>query len=288
MYLFIDKHRGKYPVEMMARALRISPRSYYNYKRGIYSLREHNREALERLIQQAYVQAKGRYGSPRIAAQITAGGYAVSANTVYKYMKRMGLRSKLACRHKAVHSYKPHSLRICPNHLDRHFTVSEPSKAWVSDITYIRTKEEFMYLTTVIDLYDRKVIGWSLSDNLTAKDTVINAFEMAKRNRKVSCGMIFHSDRGVQYASEEFRNQIKGKIVQSMSRKGNCWDNAVAESFFRSLKCEMIYGNKILTAKEMEMKIFEYIEMWYNKKRRHSALDNLTIDEFWSINKNCA
>lgn len=108
---------------------------------------------------------------------------------------------------------------------------------------------------------------------------------MAVKNRKISEGMIFHSDRGVQYASEEFRTQIKGKIVQSMSRKGNCWDNTMAESFFRNLKCEMIYGNRTLTAEQMELEIFEYIEIWYNKKRRHSSLDNLTIDEFWKINK---
>jgi transposase InsO family protein len=288
MYSFIDDNRGNYPVEMMARLLKISSRSYYNYTRGIYSFRELKREELEWRIQQVYAQTKGRYGSPRIAAEITAGGYAVSANTVCKYMKRMGLRSKLSCRHKAKHSYEPHSLCICPNHLERNFTVDAPGKAWVSDITYIRAKENFVYLTTVIDLYDRKVIGWSLSDNLTAKDTCVKAFQMAIKNRKVSEGMIFHSDRGVQYACEEFRNQIKGKIVQSMSRKGNCWDNAVAESFFRNLKCEMIYGNKTLTAKEMEIKIFEYIEIWYNKKRRHSALENLTMDEFWSMNKNCA
>ena len=284
----MDNHRGKYPVEMMARALKISSRSYYNYKRGIYSLRERKREELEWRIQQVYAQSKGRYGSPRIAVEISANGYTVSANTVCKYMKRMGLRSKLSCRHKAKYVYEPHSLRICPNHLDRNFVVEAPSKAWVSDITYLHTKEDFVYLTTVIDLYDRKVIGWSLSDNLTAKDTCVKAFQMAKKNRKVSSGMIFHSDRGAQYACEEFRNQIKGEIVQSMSRKGNCWDNAVAESFFRNLKCEMIYGNKMLTAKEMEMKIFEYIEIWYNKKRRHSAIDNLTIEEFWRINKNCA
>jgi len=286
MYSFIDNHRGLYPVGMMARVLKISPRSYYDFKRGIYGRRECKRETLEHHIQRVYARAKGRYGSPRIAADITASGYKVSANTVSKYMKRMGLRSKLACRHKAKHSYEPHSLHICPNHLDRNFEVDAPSKVWVSDITYIHTKEDFLYLTSVLDLYDRKVIGWSLSNNLTAKDTVVKAFQMAVKNRKVTSGMIFHSDRGVQYACQEFRTAIKGKIIQSMSRKGNCWDNAVAESFFRNLKCEMIYGNKTITEKEMELKIFEYIEIWYNKKRRHSALNNLTIEEFEKINKN--
>ena len=150
----------------------------------------------------------------------------------------------------------------------------------MSDITYIHTRKHLLYLTSIIDLCDRKVVGWSLSDNLTAKDTAVRAYQMVTRSRKIEAGMVFHSDRGVQYASEEFRSDIKGNIVQSMSRKGNCWDNAVAESFFRNLKCEMIYGNKALTAQQMEVEIFEYIEIWYNKTRRHSTLQNMTIDEF--------
>jgi len=288
MYAFIDSNRGRYPVGMMARALKISPRSYYDYKSGIPSRRELKREVLECRIQVVYAAAKGRYGAPRIAAEIKASGYAVSGNTVAKYMKRMGLRSKLCCRYKGSYSYKPHSLRICPNLLDRKFTADAPGKVWGADITYIHTKEHFVYLTSIIDLYDRKVIGWSLSDNLTAKDTAVRAYQMAVRNRKVGEGMIFHSDRGVQYASEEFQTEIKGQVVQSMSRKGNCWDNAVAESFFRNLKCEMIYGNRTLTAEQMQLEIFEYIEIWYNKTRRHSTLQNMTIDEFWKLNKKSA
>ncbi len=188
MYSFIDINRGRYPVGMMARALRISLRSYYDYRAGIPSKREQKREYLEHRIQELYAAAKGRYGAPRIAAEIKASGYAVSGNTVAKYMKRMGLRSKLCCKYKGSYSYKPHSLRICPNHLDRQFTA----EVWVSDITYIHTREHFLYLTSVIDLYDRKVVGWSLSDNLTAKDTAVRAYQMAVKNRKVSSGMIFH------------------------------------------------------------------------------------------------
>ena len=231
MYSFIDNNRGLSPVAMIARVLKISPGTCYDFKRGIYSIREHKREALECRIQQVYAVSKGRYGSPRIASGITANGYKVSANTVSKYMKRMGLRSKLCCRYRNRNSYQPHSLHIGPNHLDRNFEVDAPGKVWVSDITYIHTKEDFLYLTGVIDLYDRKVIGWCLSDNLSAKDTCVKAFEMAVKNRKVSSGMIFHSDRGVQYDAGVFRTASKGVIVQSMSRKGNCWDNAVAESF---------------------------------------------------------
>ncbi len=287
MYEFIDSHRGHYTVGMMARALRISPRSYYDYKKGIYGRRETKRDELERRIRSVYAKAYGRYGAPRIAADIRAEGYQVSANTVSKYMKRMGLRSKLSRKWRNV-NYPEYTLRICPNHLDRQFNVDAPGKVWVSDITYIHTLQGFRYLTSVIDLYDRKVVGWSFSNNLTARDTACRAYEVAVRYRKPEPGMIFHSDRGVQYASEEFRNTLAKNVVQSMSRKGNCWDNAVAESFFKSLKCEMIYGNRILSADQIELEVFQWIEIWYNKIRRHKALDNMTIDEFWNLNKKSA
>ena len=287
MYAFIDCNRGRYTVGMMARALRISPRSYYDFKKGIYGRREGRREDLERRIQVIYAKARGRYGAPRIAADIRSDGYRVSVNTVSKYMRRMGLRSKLSRKWRNV-SYPEYTLRICTNHLDRRFTADTPGKVWVSDITYIHTLQGFRYLTSVIDLYDRKVVGWSFSNNLTARDTVVRAYDMAVRHRRPAYGMIFHSDRGVQYASEEFRDRLAKNVVQSMSRKGNCWDNAVAESFFKSLKCEMIYGNRILSATQMELDIFEYIEIWYNKIRRHKALDNMTIDEFWKLNTKSA
>lgn len=284
MYAFIDCNRGRYTVEMMARVLRISPRSYYDHKRGKHNLREQRREALERLIQQVYAAAKGRYGAPRIAAEIHAKHHYVSVNTVSKYMKRMGLRSKLSRKYRNV-NYPEYTLRVCPNHLDRQFVVDAPSKVWVSDITYIHTTHGFRYLTSVIDLYDRKVIGWSMSNTLTAAETSVRAYRMAVRNRRPSHGMIFHSDQGVQYTCEELRNTLDKNVVQSMSRRGNCWDNAVAESFFKSLKCELIYGNKLLSAEQVDLEIFEYIEIFYNKIRRHSALKNMTIDEFNKLNK---
>ena len=166
-----------------------------------------------------------------------------------------------------------------------------PSKVWVSDITYIQTKEGFIYRTTIMDLYDRKIIGWSLSDGMStddpsdsaqAKQTTLLALKMAVKNRNVEKGLIFHSDRGVQYASKKFVNVLDSykKITRSMSRKGNCWDNAVAESFFKSLKTELIYGNKLITKEQMKLEVFEYVEIWYNRKRRHSALNYATIEEF--------
>lgn len=176
MYAFIDCNRGHYTVEMMARVLRISARYYYDHKRGKHNLREQKREILERLIQQVYAAAKGRYGAPRIAAEIQVKHQYVSVNTVSKYMKRMGLRSKLSRKYRNV-NYPEYTLRTCPNYLDRQFGVDAPCEVWVSDITYIHTTHGFRYLTSVIDLYDRKVIGWSMSSTLRAAETSVRAYK---------------------------------------------------------------------------------------------------------------
>ena len=198
-------------------------------------------------------------------------------------MRKMGIKSKLARKFKVSTTDSNHGYNTCENLLNRAFCVECSSKAWVSDIIYIHTKDGFIYLTTVIDLYDRKVIGWSISDSLRTSETVIPALKMAIKRRAPKPGMIFHSDRGVQYTCNEFVNLLKcHNIVHSMSRKGNCWNNDVAESFFKTLKCELIYGNTPISPKQMELLIFEYIETWYNTKRRHSAIGNLTIEEFWN------
>jgi len=165
--------------------------------------------------------------------------------------------------------------------------MEREGKAWVSDITYIATKEGWLYLTIVLDLYDQKAIGWALSSIMFANETVIPAFKMAKLNRPVVDNLIFHSDRGVQYACNEFKKQLESPlIIQSMRRKGNCWDNAVAESFFKSLKKECVYRNNYLTRKEAELSVFQWLEMWYNTNRIHSSLGNKSIKEFEKSNKN--
>ncbi len=174
-----------------------------------------------------------------------------------------------------------HNHFVVQNVLNREFTANKPSKVWVSDITYIQTTEGFLYLTTVLDLFDRKVIDWSLSNGLGTEQTSLAARKMAVRNRKIRQGLVFKSDRGIQYANKKFTNTLDSyTVTRSMSRKGDCWDNAVAESFFKSLKTELIYGNKLISRKQMRLEIFEYIEIWYNKKRRHSALNYKTIEEF--------
>ena len=176
-----------------------------------------------------------------------------------------------------------HNYPIAPNLLNQCFKVDRPNQVWVSDITYIQTRQGWHYLTVIIDLFNRKVIGWALSDNLTTEDTIVKAWEMATKNTVLEQPLIFHSDRGVQYASHRFTcilKSYKGLIRQSMSRKGNCWDNAVAESFFKSLKVEWVYWNSYNLRSEAELSIFQWIEAWYNTRRRHSYLGNRTIKEF--------
>lgn len=268
----------------MCNVLKLSSSGYYKWKNRLKSKRLVLKEKIKEQITSIYFSSKQRYGSPRITFELNATGYKISTITVAKYMKELGLRSKLSKKFK-VTTHSKHNYLVVENVLNRNFIAEKPAQVWVSDITYIQTKEGFLYLTTIIDLYDRKIIGWSLNDTMSTEATSLAAWKMAVKNRKIADGLIFHSDRGVQYASKKFANTVEFYgVTRSMSRKGNCWDNAVAESFFKSLKTELIYGNKLITKEKMELEIFEYIEVWYNKKRRHSTLNYLTIDEFNSRN----
>lgn len=279
-YTFIKNHEFLFPIEKMCKVLQVSTSGYYKWKSKPISNRILTKNEIMQKITSIYFASKQRYGSPRITIELNALGYKISRITVAKYMKELGLRSKLSKKFKVTTDSK-HNYLVVENILDRGFAVDQPSKVWVSDITYIQTKEGFLYLTTIIDLYDRKIIGWSLSNGMNTEETTLAAWKMAIRNRNVQKELIFHSDRGVQYANKKFANIIESYgVIRSMSRKGNCWDNAVAESFFKSLKTELIYGNKLITKDQMELEIFEYIEIWYNKKRRHGALNYKTIEEF--------
>lgn len=265
----------------MCQLLHVSRSSFYYWRKYPTGKRFEKKEALNNKIKSVYFENKGLYGSPRIAVEITCSGMSVSRTTVALHMKEMDLKSKTRGKFK-VTTDSTHKEPICDNLLDRQFNPPAPTMTWVSDITYIPTLEGFLYLTTIIDLFDRKVIGWSISEGMTTDETVVAALNMAVKKRKPIEDMIFHSDRGVQYASSKTRNLIASyKIKQSMSRKGNCWDNAVAESFFKTLKTEMIYGFKQISKERMKKDLFEYIEIWYNRKRRHSFLNNLNIEEFW-------
>lgn len=270
-----------YPVDLMCLLLIVSRSGYYNWKLNPIGKLQTRKQHLKQQIREAYFEAKCLYGSPRLAVELRRSNHKISRTTVARYMKDMGIQSKRRKRYKVTTDSK-HKEPVFENLLNRNFNPSSASQAWVSDITYIPATEGFLYLTTVIDLFDRKVIGWSISEGMSAEETSIAALKMAVKNRKPNSNMIFHSDRGVQYASHKFRNYVVSyNIRQSMSRKGNCWDNAVAESFFKSLKTEMVYGFKRLSKDGMRVALFQYIEIWYNRKRRHSFLNNLNIEEFW-------
>lgn len=221
------------------------------------------------------------YGSPRIHQELKARGIPVSRPRIARIMRSSGLRANASRKFVATTDSK-HKYPIAQNILNRKFNVVKKAQVWVSDITYVRTKQGWLYLTVIIDLWDRKVIGWAMSKDMTARNTSIKAWRMAIKNNPISEKLIFHSDRGIQFACTSFTNILKANklITRSMSRKGNCWDNAVAESFFKSLKVEWIYTKKYITGQQAELSIFEWIEGWYNKRRRHSSLNYMTIDEF--------
>jgi transposase InsO family protein len=274
----------------MCSVLKVSCGGYYAWLKRKPSPRTARRKMLKSEILQIFHKSKKRYGSPRITAELRMNGLKASKPLVSKLMRELEIRSIVKKKFK-ITTDSSHKFAVAENLLNRNFLTTEPNKVWVSDITYLRSKEGWTYLTTVIDLYDRKVIGWALSNRMHASQTTVPAFKMAKKNRlkEDEKSLIFHSDRGVQYACDEFRSELKNtkNITQSMSRKGNCWDNAVAESFFKTLKTELIYQHKYQTKKEIELAVFEYIETWYNKKRRHKHLGNLTIFEYEQLtNKN--
>lgn len=265
----------------MCRVLKVSKSGYYYWlskdesPRSI-ALKEHTEEIIA-----IYESSKMRYGSYKIQAELSCRGIVTSRNRVARIMSKSGIKSIVNVKYKVATTDSDHSNIVSENHLNRKFNPKAASKVWVSDITYVHTEQGWLYLTTVIDLFDRKVIGWSLSNNMTTKDTILKAWRMAIINRQPTEGMIFHTDRGVQYTSKRFRKILKDYgIIQSMSRKGNCWDNAVAESFFKIIKSEMINHKYYYAYFQAKIDIVHFIEVWYNKQRRHASLGYLTPEEF--------
>jgi len=231
----MKEYACEFPVKKMSEVLKVSRSGYYVWLKNESRLESQSVE-LDEKIKTIFEESKETYGSPRVYLALQKMDIEVSESKVARRMKFLELTPKVKKKFKNTTDSK-HNMPIAPNILNREFEVSEPGRVWVSDITYIRVRHHFVYLTTVIDLADRMVVGWNLSDNMTDKDTVIAAFEKALTNRPIEPGLIFHSDRGSQYAGNDFRALLtKNKCVQSMSRKGNCWDNAVAESFLKRLK----------------------------------------------------
>lgn len=282
---FIEENKGKFSILKMCAVLGVSRTTYYRRKKQELSDTESRIILLKQEIVSIFNENKQTYGCRKITKELHKRGFKIQSAQVTCYMRMLGLRCKTKRKYKPT-TDSNHNHYIFPNVLNRQFTVDAPAKAWVSDITYIQTVRGFVYLTIIMDLFDRKIIGWSLSNGMTTKETTLPAWEMAVKNRKITEDLIFHSDKGVQYANKVFSKALNAHkfVRRSMSRKQNHNDNAVCESFFRSLKLELIYGSTLLTRKQMKAEVHEYIENWYNKKRRHSFLGYKTIEEFDRIN----
>ena len=289
----MSKYIHEYSLKRMCQVFGINRSGYYKWKVSGDSKRSlENKKILEE-IKNIYYDSRCLYGSPRIHAILKRRGIFCSCRRTAKLMKLNGLMSKIRKVYKVTTNSK-HSYFVSPNLLGQEFKVTSPDKVWVSDITYIPTGTGWLYLTTIIDLFNREVIGHWKSKSLKTSDTVVMAFREACLRRKPQAGLLFHSDRGSQYASHEFRSLLgKYNIRQSMSGKGNCYDNAVAESFFKTLKSELIYKeSKYKTFEEAKRSIFEYIECYYNAKRSHSSIDYYTprewIQKYYKEAEKCA
>lgn len=280
-------YQHRFAIEKMCKALNVSRSAYYNWIHRKPSKRALHNKQLIREIRTIHEGSKKRYGSPKITAELHSMGYSVSRPKVARLMQKEGIKSIVNKQFRVCTTDSKHSLPICENHLERKFIWDAPGKAWVSDISYIPTANGWLYLTIILDLYDRKVIGWSLSEDMTASATTLAAWKMALVNRSIKGQLIFHSDRGVQYASAQFRNALSAQsVLQSMSRKANCWDNAVAECFFKIIKSELVYHQRFITKHHARIAIFEFIEIWYNRKRKHAALGYCTPEQFGKNNFN--
>jgi putative transposase len=263
----------------MCRVLKVSRSGYYRWLKRKPSRRALDNQRLDVEIREIYDGSKGRYGSPKITEELRDRGRKVGKNRVARRMRKAGLRSKVRRKYRVTTDSK-HNLPVAPNLLERNFSAPAPDKVWVSDITYLATRTGWLYLTVIIDLFSRMVVGWALSSSLS-HEMVVAALKRAIRRRCPEKGLVFHSDRGVQYACSDFREELnKHEFIQSMSRKGDCWDNAVAESFFGIMKTELAYHQRYEGHQDTLHSIFEYIEVFYNRQRRHSTLADLCPSEY--------
>lgn len=275
----INKNRSQYPIQMMCRMLQVSESGYYSWCHRKPSIRTQRHEMLKSEIKLIFDDEKQRVGVRRITARLRQEGNTVCRKTVAKIMNALGLRAKGRRKYKATTNSR-HSLPISPNLLEQNFSAQKPNEKWVSDITYIATDEGWLYLAVVMDLYSRKIVGWSLSDRMTAT-LVIDALQMAWWGRNRPVGVIVHSDRGSQYCSKEYQRLLADKgLISSMSKKGDCYDNAAMESWNHSFKVETIHGERFKTRKEAISHIFDYIHVYYNRKRLHSTLGFLSPESF--------
>jgi putative transposase len=278
-FRFIDNHRHQWPVRRLCQALAVSTAGYYAWRDRPSSARQQQHAALLVEIRAIHAEAKARYGSPRIHAELVARGHDCCVNTVARLMRDHDIRAKTARKFRGT-TNSTHDLPIAENLLDRQFDPAAPNEAWVADITYIPTREGWLYLAAVEDLYSRKVVGWSMADHLESR-LVVDALALAVERRWPDEGLLAHSDRGSQYASDHYQRLLaRHGITCSMSRRADCWDNAPMESFFASLKKELVHGADFATRAQARAAIVEDIEVFYNTWRRHSSLGYVSPAEY--------
>jgi putative transposase len=279
-FAFIQTRAKEYPVKRMCQMLKVSRSGYYAWRRRPPSARHQQQEKLLEKISAVHEQSRRLYGSPRVHRQLISQGEKVCENTVATLMKARKIRSEIKKRFKVRTTDSNHAHPVAANVLDRQFQQSKPNTAWASDITYIPTDQGWLYLAAVIDLYSRKIVGWAMADHLKS-ELALGALNMAITRRKPDGELLHHSDRGVQYACNDYRSRLDEKsMVCSMSRSGNCYDNAVMESFFGTLKGELVHQQKYATHEQARSSIFEYIEVYYNRNRIHSSLGYKSPEQF--------
>ena len=283
-YAFIERHRRLWPICVQCRVLLVSVSGFHQHlvrRVDIANRRHLSDEALLVHISAVYAENRGAYGWPRIWRQLRAQGIRVGKQRVQRLMQKHGIQARGKRRFRVATTDSKHGLPIAPNLLDRKFTLAAPNQAWVGDLTYIATEEGWLFLAVEIDLFSRKVVGWSMRPDMQ-RDLVIDALEMAwfKRNPGKEAGLIFHSDRGSQYASDDFSEMLKDHgITPSMSRKGNCWDNACSETLFGSLKVERLHGQRFKTIRAAKDETISWL-LWYNRTRMHSTLNYVSPKQF--------
>ncbi|MGH9892128.1 MAG: IS3 family transposase [bacterium] len=279
IFRFIEEHRDQWPACLLCDALDVSPAGYYAWRERPASARQQRQDALLVEIRALHAEFKARYGSPRVHAELAARGHDCCVNTVAKLMRDHDIRAKTAQKFRCT-TDSDHDLPVAENLLDRQFDPAAPNEAWVADITYIPTREGWLYLAVVEDLYARRVVGWSMAEHLESR-LVVDALALAVERRLPGEGLLAHSDRGSQYASEHYQLLLaRHGITCSMSRRADCWDNAPMESFFASLKKELVHGADFATRAEARAALVEYIEVFYNIKRRHSSLGYVSPAEY--------
>jgi transposase InsO family protein len=276
----VADHQEEYPVKVLCRVLQVARSGYYAWRSRRPGAPAQRRAALTEAIRAAHAKSRGRYGSPRVHRALRAQGLACCENTVAKVMKQAQIRAKTARRFVTRTTDSAHAQPVAPDRLRQDFAAARPDRVWVADITYLATGEGWLYLAVVLDLCSRMVVGWCTADHLRT-ELVSVALARALAQRRPAAGLVHHSDRGVQYASDAYQELLRAQgALPSMSRRGNCYDNAVMESFFGTLKTELTYHESYATRKEAERALFEYLEGFYNTTRLHSSLGYQSPQQF--------